>query len=786
MFAGRGDGTIGHGFPGRRITAGFFAMLAMVCGLFLGEARAQGYSFSSIAVEGNQSVEPATVAKIAGIAEGQPVTEAGLNDAVQRLIGSGLFATADVVPQGSTLLIRVTENPVINVVSFEGNKRLKDEDLAKLVKSQSRRVYSAAQAEADAAAITQAYVDASRLAARVEPRVIDRGNNRVDLAFEIREGRVTEVERLSFTGNRSYSDRRLRQVLETKQAGLLRSIIQRDTYIPDRVEFDKQVLTDFYRARGYIDFQVLSVSREFSRERDGFFLTFAVREGLSYKFGRVTTVSEYEGVDARPYDEVVRIRQGATYSPLAIDTTISRMEAIALDQGVNFLNIEPRITRNEENQTLDVVFALTKGPRVFVERIDIEGNATTLDRVVRRQFRTVEGDPFNPREIREAAERIRALGFFETADVNARQGTAADQVIVDVNVEEKPTGSLTFGASYSVANGVGFNIGLSEANFLGRGQFVSLNLAIGTDDKNSSITFVEPAFLDRDLRFRFNAYYTTSENSNAEYSTRRLGISPSIEFPLGEFSALELRYKVSQDEIYDVDTTSTAPGSTLTPGSSTLLQLEEARGAEITSALGYTYSYDTRIGGVDPNSAVLFRFGQDFAGLGGDITSITTTALASYERKAFREEITLRAEIEGGVVVTSGGDSRLVDRFTGNGKIRGFEPNGIGPRDLTAFNQDAVGGNYFAVARLEAEFPLGLPEEYGITGGLFADVGSVWGLDNTLGGLIDDDMHLRSSVGVSVFWNTALGPLRFNFSKAIDKESYDLEQNFDLTVSTRF
>ncbi len=775
MFAGIRGGTIGAGVRALAARAGIFVVLTVACGLLFTEARAQGYTFSRISVEGNEFIEPATVAKIAGIGQGQAVTEAGLNDAVQRLVASGLFATADVVPQGSTLLIRVTENPVINAVSFEGNKRLKDEDLAKLVKSQSRRVYSAAQAEADAAAITQAYADASRLAARVEPRVIDRGNNRVDLAFEIREGRVTEVERLSFTGNRAYSDRRLRQVLGTKQAGLLRNIIQRDTYVPDRIEFDKQVLTDFYRARGYIDFQVLSVSREFSRERDGFFLTFAVREGLSYKFRNVTAVSEYEGVDVAPYRDVIRIREGATYSPLAIDTTISRMEAIALKQGVDFVNIEPRITRNEENQTLDVVFAVTKGPRVFVERIDIEGNATTLDKVVRRQFRTVEGDPFNPREIREAAERIRALGFFETADVNARQGTSSDQVIVDVNVEEKPTGSLTFGASYSVANGVGFNVGLSEANFLGRGQYVSVNLAVGTDDKNSSFTFIEPSFLDRDLKFRFTGYYTTSENSNSYYSTKRIGVSPSIEFPMGEFSAIELRYKVSQDEIYSVDT-----------NSSQLLKNEEARGAEITSALGYTYSYDTRLGGVDPNSSILFKFGQDFAGVGGDITSITSTALASYERKAFREEVTLRAEIEGGLVVTSGGDSRLVDRFTGNGKIRGFEPNGIGPRDLTVANQDAVGGNYFAVARLEAEFPLGLPEEYGISGGLFADVGSVWGLDNTLGGLIDDDLHLRSSVGVSVFWNTALGPLRFNFSKAISKETYDLEQNFDLTVSTRF
>lgn len=775
MFAGKRGGTDTGVISTARITAGIFVVLTLVCGLLFSRAEAQTHSFSRIQVEGNQLVEPATIAKIAGIGQGQAVSQAGLNDAVQRLVASGLFATAEVVPSGGTLVIRVTENPVINVVSFEGNTRLKDEDLAKIVKSQSRRVFSAAQAEADAAAITQAYADASRLAARVEPRVIDRGNNRVDLAFEIREGKVTEVERLSFTGNRAYSDRRLRQVLGTKQAGLLRGIIQRDTFIPDRIEFDKQVLTDFYRARGFIDFEVLSVSREFSRERDGFFLTFALREGLSYNFGNVSAVSEFEGVDVAPYKEVIRIRQGATYSPLAIDTTISRMEAIALKQGVTFMNIEPRITRNPENQTLDVVFALTKGPRVFVERIDIEGNATTLDRVVRRQFRTVEGDPFNPREIREAAERIRALGFFETADVNARPGTSSDQVIVDVNLEEKPTGSLTFGASYSVANGVGFNVGVSEANFLGRGQYVSLNITVGTDDKNSAITFIEPAFLDRDLRFRFSAHYTTSENSNSYYSTKRIGASPAIEFPMGEFSAIELRYKISQDEIYNVDV-----------NSSQLLKNEEARGGEITSALGYTYSYDTRIGGLDPNSAVLFKFGQDFAGVGGDITSITSTALASYERKAFREEVTLRAEIEGGVVVTSDGDSRLVDRFTGNGKIRGFEPNGLGPRDLTVGRKDAVGGNYFAVARLEAEFPLGLPEEYGITGGLFADMGSVWGLDDTLGGVIDDDFNLRSSVGFSIFWNTALGPLRFNFSKAIDKENYDLEQNFDLTVSTRF
>ena len=741
-----------------------------------GLAQAQSYVFNNIVVEGNDRIEPATIANFAKVATGSAISGAGLNDAYQRLNSSGLFSSVELVPSGGTLIIKVVENPTINVVDFEGNVRLKDEALAAVVKSQARRVYSATQIQADAAAITKAYADAGRQAARVEPRVIDRGDNRVDVVFEIREGKITEVERLSFTGNRSYSDRRLRQVLASKQAGFLRSIIQRDSYNADRIEFDKQLLTDFYRERGFIDFQVLSVAQEYARDREGFFLTYSVREGLSYKINSVRVVSEYDGVDAAEYEKAIRIRSGVTYSPTAIDTTITRMENIALKQGLNFLAVEPRITRNPENQTLDVTFALTKGPRVFVERIDIEGNATTLDKVIRRQFRTVEGDPFNPREIRQAAERIRALDFFGKADVNARQGTASDQVIVDVNVEEKPTGSLNFGATYSVSDGVGLLIGLSESNFLGRGQYVSFNLSGGVDNKASGLTFIEPAFLDRDLKFSWKVWYNTSENQNSFYSTKRYGTEVGLEFPISEYGRLGVHYTGSSDKLYNVSTNSSA-----------LLQTEAALGPQVTSAIGYNYSYDTRIGGLDPNRGFLFRFGQDFAGLGGDITSVSTTALASYQVKAFREEVTLRAEVEGGALVTSGGDSLLINRFTGNGKIRGFEPNGIGPRDVTAVNQDAVGGNYFAVARLEAEFPLGLPEEYGLTGGLFADVGSVWGLDNTAGtGTIDDKMHLRSSVGFSLFWTTPIGPLRFNFSKAIDKQSYDKTQNFDLTISTKF
>jgi outer membrane protein insertion porin family len=742
---------------------------------FLHPAFAQVFSFSNVTIEGNERVDNATILNYAGIRRGEEVSAAALNDAYQRILNSNLFETVELVPQGSTLVIRVVEFPIVNVISIEGNKRLKDEQLSELIQSQPRRVYSPVLAESDAAAIAEAYRVAGRLAAQVTPKIIRRSDNRVDLVFEITEGRVVEIERLSFVGNKAFSDRRLRQVLETKQAGFLRNLIQRDSFVAERLELDRKVLTDFYLSRGYIDFQILDASAEISRERDATFVTFTVREGLPYTIGNVTTVSEVEGLDAAEFAAVQKIRTGQTYSPLLIDNNITRMETLALRNGLNFVRVEPRITRNDRGQAVDIEFAIVRGERVFVERIDIEGNTTTLDQVIRRQFRTVEGDPFNPREIRQAAERIRALGFFADAQVNADQGSAADQVVVNVDVEEQPTGTLSFGVAYSVATGTGFNIGFSETNFLGRGQALSVAVSTASSSQNSSFSFTEPALLGRDLSFTVGAFYRTSESDFSVYDTRNIGFSTGIGFPLGEQSNLNLRIGFAEDKIFNYS------------GDSPILTAEAARGALKTFSLGYIYEFDNRITGLNPKGGVLLRFGQDFAGIGGDTEYIKTTALALAETKVLNEEVTLRAIFEGGAITSLGGNvTRVTDRFFGNGKIRGFEPNGIGPRDLGATNDDALGGNMFAVARLEADFPLGLPEEYGITGGAFLDVGSVWSLDNNNGGAVDDGFNPRASIGLSVFWTTPLGPLRFNFSRALVKEDYDKEQSFDLTVSTRF
>ncbi|MEE9389422.1 MAG: outer membrane protein assembly factor BamA [Paracoccaceae bacterium] len=754
----------------------FSGIIMLILGFGAGPAVAQSYQFSSFSVQGNSNIQTPTILSHAGLSAGQAVSASELNQAYQRVLATGLFESVDFTPQGRRLLIQVVEFRSINRVNFEGNSRIDDERALSLIQSRPRLVFNPSTAEQDAAALTEAYRAQGRLSATVTPIIIERSNNRVDLVFEVHEGRTVEVERLSFVGNRTYSDRRLRRVLETKQAGSLRALIRQDNFVEDRLEFDKALLRDFYQSRGYVDFQTLSVTSEFSRERNAFFVTFNIREGQKYQFGTITVTSDLPEVDIADYQSSMRIRTGQTYNPSDVDTTIARMEKLALRQGLNLVRVDPRVTRNDRDLTLDIEFALVRGPRIFVERIDIEGNATTLDRVIRQQFRVVEGDPFNPREIREAAARIQALALFSRSSVNARQGTSSDQVIVDVDLEERKTGSLSFGAAYNFSKGVGLTAKFSERNFLGRGQALRFDFSLGLDNSEGGVTFIEPAFLGRDLVFRFDGEYRKTEFDYTNYDTQKINFRPSFDFPISDRTRIGVRYTYADDRIFNVDA-----------GSSPVLMAEEAAGATRTSALGYTFSYDTRRSGLDSKTGFLVEFGQDFAGLGGSVKYIKSTAKLSAETKILNEELTIRATLEGGSLNSLGGVSGLTDRFfLNNTRMRGFAPAGVGPRDLTVANTDALGGNYFAVARFETEFPLGLPEELGINGGLFVDFGSVWGLDNTNGGAVDDSMHIRSSAGLSVFWKTPVGPLRFNFSRVLQQQTYDSPQNFDLTISTEF
>lgn len=728
---------------------------------------------NNIQVTGNQRIPDSTVISLLDITPGSVLSDGQVNDATQRVFASGLFETVEISPSGAGLLVTVVERPTVNRINIEGNDRLSDDVLLALVTSESRRVYSPSVAEADARRLADAYSENSRLSATVRPVIIRQPDNRVDLVFEVTEGKVVENERISFVGNRAFSDRRLRRVLGTKQAGFLRAIIQRDRFLPQAVDFDRKALTDFYRSRGYVDFRVLDVTTEFSRERDASFITYNVREGQRFDVGQITVTSEFPEADVARYRDALTLRSGEIWNPARIEEQIARLERLALGQGLDFLRVDPRVARNDRELSLDVNFALVRGPRVFVERIDIEGNTTTLDRVIRRQFDTVEGDPFNPREIRNAAERIRALGFFSNADVQTQEGSSPDQVVVDVNVEEQPTGSLTFGGTYSTDNGFALVIGFSERNFLGRGQSVGVQIETGAENANTSLSFREPALFGRDLEFGVRLRNTTTDYDSAAYETGVLSLSPSLEFPLTEDGRLQVYYEIAKQDLKNVSA-----------DASPILQAEE--GDELKSAIGYTYTLDLLRGGLNPSQGVLLSFGQEYAGLGGDTEYLKTTARVVAQRLAWNEEVTLRAIFEGGLI--GGGDTRVTDRFFLSARqLRGFASRGVGPRDTGATISDVLGGNRYVSARFEAEFPLGLPEEYGLTGGIFMDFASLWDLDNTSGvATVDDGLEMRSSIGFALLWDTPVGPLRMNFAKPIQSNDLDELRSFDFTISTQF
>ena len=739
-------------------------------------AMAQDFSFSRIDVDGNKRIETSTIITYSGLVTDQVFGADDLNRAYQNILASGLFESVEVVPNGNRLVIKVNEFPTVNKIAFEGNRRINDTTLRAVVGMQPRRVFNPDKVDTDRAAIAQVYADQGRLAARVTPKIIRRSDNRVDVIFEIFEGAVTEIERIGIVGNKVFSDRRLRRVLDTKQAGFLRLFVRRDTFLTDRIEFDKRLLTDFYNARGYIDFQINDVNAELTEENNAYFVTFNVREGQMFRFGDVTLTSERSDIDVKDFKIAISAENGDVYSPTLMEKNLSRLEARATQLGLDFVRVTPRVTRNDADLTLDVEFVLEQGERVFVERIDITGNTTTLDRVIRRQFRISEGDPFNPRLIREAAERIRVLDFFGNAGVNARAGTQPGQIIVDVEVEERPTGSLQLGATYSGDNGFGVVIDYSERNFLGRGQTLSFAIRSGIDNQSYEFNFTEPEFLNPELGFNLGLSYGETDNQGAAYDTRNLDITPSLSFPLSEYSRLSVRGNVSATEMLN-------PG---TVGS--IVENEITRGRLDNAGFGFTYRYDTRGVGLDPSSGIAVIYNQDFGGIAGDKGAFSKSTIRTIgERAIMNDDVVLRGVLEAGLLHHTGGSSRVTDRFFLPATVlRGFEFAGMGPRQRDGTINDALGGNKYTVAKFEVDFPLGLPEEYGMSGGAFYHAGNLWDTGAKGDELLYDNGAWRHVVGATLYWTTPIGPLRFDFTRALKKETQDEERTFDVSIATRF
>ena len=731
--------------------------------------------FSSIKVIGNQRVETASILSFADMPLNTSLTDAEINNSLQRITSSKLFESIEFKIVDNSLIIKVIEYPTINQISMEGNKSYTDEQLLELVSSKPLKVFSSSLAASDADKLAEAYSATGRISAEVVPVIIRRSENRVDLVFEIFEGPVIEVARLSFVGNRNFSDRRLRRVLQTKQAGLLRKFRSNDTFSEDRIELDKQLLSDFYSARGYIDFKILSSTSALTRQRDGFFVTFKIDEGYSYKLGKISVSSTVAEVGTEGFLDVLNLKSGLTFSPTHIDEAINRAERLASEKGLDFIRVDPIIDRNDNSRTLDIVFQLTRGERIFVERIDIVGNTTTIDRVIRKQFNTIEGDPFNPRSIREASARINALRFFEPISVSTKAGSDENKIVIDVKVKEVPTGSLTFGASFGQSTGFGGNIQIAQRNLLGRGQSLSVSIDTSAKSRTYSIGFGEPNFLSNALSFDIDIFNTITNNQFSAYDTTSYGIRPSITYPVSRNARSSISFTFGGKGLVN-----------LSSGSSKLIQEEEA--SKSSSVIGVGYEYDTRRSGYNPDAGIKFKLGQEYAGFGAANKYLKTDASIGGKMEALNGDLTFIAELEAGRLLSLSGKSGILDRYFASGALRGFEYKGLGPRDRSAQNNDALGGNLFAATRFEAGFPIGFLEGYGMSGGAFYDVASVWDLDDTTGskGIVDDNFSIRSSIGLSLFWKTVVGPLRINYSKALSKKSYDKIQMLELSVSTQF
>ena len=749
----------------------FIVILLLSFSILPNKAHTQETLVSSINVDGNKRISSDTIVSLSKVQVGSAYSPTQLNSALQSIKKSSYFKTVDISIVNNILNINVIENPTINSISFEGNNTLSDINLNELITSKQRQTLLISQVEKDTDKIATAYADTGRISAIVTPKVIELSDNRVDLVFEITEGRITEVEKITFTGNRVFSDLRLKGVIATKQAGIFRRFIKSDTFVKDKLDYDIDLLRNFYINKGFIDFEVQS-SVELTREKDAFLINYNIKEGQKYIFSEIKFDTSKLNIDEKSLDKINRIKNGSKYDRRRVTKLIDEIDIYLAKNGFNFFEPVPVVSRNDENLTMDVEIQINETRKVFVERIEVEGNSTTLDEVIRLQFDFVEGDPFNRRKVLEAVDKIRGLGFFSNVETSTRNGSAPEKIIIEVKLTEKPTGSLGIGAGYNSSDGTVATFNVNERNFLGKGQTVKLDLSTSKIEKQTELGFEDPSFLGRNLLAGISFGQTSTTPSSVPLSTDKLYFEPKIGFPLSRDSKLTIEYSFDQEDVK------------LTTASNLVSPLiRDDVGKKNKSALIFIYSLDKTNSVVTPTAGYDFRIIQELNGLGGDISYSKTNLNFKTYRTILRDDIILSSNLSSGVIV--GSDASLMNRFTlGGDRLKGFRNQGIGPYDSTYDTH--LGGKMYTSLSLEASFPIGIPEEYGIYGGVFLDTGSLWGLDNTDSGRIDDSSEIRSALGFSIFWESAIGPLRFNWSSPIKKETNDVTENFRFTIDTRF
>lgn len=727
---------------------------------------------SEIRVEGNQRIEAETVRSYMKLAVGDRYDPERVDRSLKSLFSTGLFADINMRREGSVLIVTVVENPIINRIAFEGNKRLKDDALSAEVQLRPRIVYTRTKVQNDVARLVEVYRRSGRFAATVEPKVIQLPQNRVDLVFEIDEGPLTKIRKISFIGNKRFSDGKLRGKIGTKESVWYRFLTTDDTYDPDRLTFDRELLRRFYLSEGYADFRVVSAIAELTRDREGFFITFTIEEGQRYRIGKVDVTSKLRDLNVDELRPHLLTDPGDWYDANAVEDTIQGLSDVVGSLGFAFVDIKPRVHKDREAGIIDITYDIGEGPRAYVERINISGNFRTLDEVIRREFRLVEGDAFSSAKLRRSQQRIRDLGFFDKVEVNTREGSTPDKAIIDVEVAEQATGELSFGVGLSSLDGALADISIRERNLLGRGQDLRLSFTISGRRQEIDLSFTEPYFLDRDLSAGFDVFRRSIDvTDEGTFDQDSLGFALRAGYPATDNLRHSLNYTLRQDKITDIDVSASR-------------FIQSQRGTNVTSSIGQTLLYDRRDSKIRPTKGYFIRLQQDLAGFGGNIRYVRHRISSTYYYP-FTEDLIGSVSVTGGDIIgIFGEDVRLNDRFfIGGSTLRGFSTAGIGPRD--AITDDALGGNLFGTGTLELSFPLGLPSEFNIGGRAFVDFGTLTDIDES-GPEILDKASLRATVGVGVSYISPFGPILLDIGKPILKETFDETETVRFTFGTRF
>jgi outer membrane protein insertion porin family len=800
----------------------------------LGAVATAGYasaqSAGAIVVEGNRRVEADTIRSYFRLNPGERLDSYKIDQALKALYATGLFQDVRINPAGGRLVVTVIENPVINRVAFEGNSKLKDDQLSNEVQSKPRGTLSRPTVQADVQRIVEIYRRNGRFDARVEPKIIELPNNRVDLVFEIKEADKTGVKKIIFVGNKAYGDQRLLDEIKTNETSwfwIVAFFQSADIYDPDRIEADRDLIRRFYLKHGYADVRVVSAVSVYDPVKKGFIVTFTLDEGERYRFGKVDIQSNVPQVDANTLYNRSKAARGDVYNAEAVEKSVENMSIEVARRGYPFAVVRPRGDRDLATHTINVTFTVEDGPRVYIERINIRNNTRTRDYVIRREFDIGEGDAYNRALVDRAERRLKNLNYFKNVKITNEPGSAPDRVVLNVDVEEVPTGEFSVSGGYSTASGWMAELSVSERNLLGQGQYARFAVQYGQYARGFELSFAEPYFMGNRLGVGLDLYAKETLATNyISYNSQTIGMATRAGFALSEELSFQARYNIYSQKItlpYQYNDCQFSPNALIQGGTgvnttneaalpgggcyangeaSLAVRRELAQGAVVVSMLGYTVAYNTLDNNRNPTAGIYAELKQDFAGIGGDVNFIRTTVDTRSYYEMFSDVVAV-LHLQGGHIAGWGAkadgccDVRMLDHFQmGPNLVRGFAPSGIGPRDITpGTNQDPLGGTFYWGASLEAQAPFSfLPKDAGLKGAVFADAGSLmnykgptfWNVTGETLTPAPDSGAIRASVGVGLIWNSPFGPLRFDYSFPLMKQGYDRIQQFRFGGGTKF